>query len=149
MQKARSTNSNSGFIDKIKGICGSVVRTTVSVFVNLPSRSRNFFNRKITEYKRKPKRDSANKVYVLIGYTTKQHIDSKHNAERNMIILRRGLLALIFVLLFFIILQRITPYIDLNQYFDMFGITSVDDVTRNDPFVVPTESTYATAIIEQ
>ncbi|MCQ2516783.1 MAG: hypothetical protein MJ094_07970 [Saccharofermentans sp.] len=149
MQKAQDNNLKTSFVDTIKAIFGSVVRTTVSVFVNIPSRSKNYFNRIIAEYKRKPKRNSANKVYVLIGYTTKQHIDSKHNAERNMIILRRGLLALIFILIFFILLNRITPYININQYFDMFGITSVDDVTRNDPFVATTEVSNATLVVEQ
>jgi len=149
MQKARTANSNAGFIEKVQGVFKSVVRTTVSVFVNLPSRSKNYYNRKIAEYKRKPKRDSANKVYVLVGYTTKTHIDSKHNAERNMIILRWGLLTLIFVLLFFITIDRIEPYINVNQYLDMFGIGSVDDATRNDPFEVTTESTTSTSVVEQ
>ena len=84
---------------KITAICGSVVRTTVKFFKNLPSRAQNWVRRKITEYKRKPKRDTANKVYVLVGYATKSHIDAKINAERNLIILNRGLLIIIFFLL--------------------------------------------------
>ena len=69
--------------EKITAIFGSVVRTTVKFFKNLPSRAENYVKRKISEYKRKPKRDTANKVYVLVGYATKSHIDSKLSAERN------------------------------------------------------------------
>lgn len=121
----------------ITAVCGSVVRTTVKFFKNLPSRAQNWVRRKITDYKRKPKRDDVNKVYVLIGYATKSHIDSKHNAERNLIILNRGLLLIIFFLLLFISINAILPHIDVEQYSDMFGISSVEEVTRNDPFTVP------------
>ncbi|MCR5199571.1 MAG: hypothetical protein K6C38_00480 [Saccharofermentans sp.] len=134
---------------KITAICGSVVRTTVKFFKNLPSRAQNWVRRKITEYKRKPKREDVNKVYVLIGYATKEHIDSKHNAERNLIILNRGLLLIIFFLLLFISINAILPHINVEQYSDMFGISSVEEVTRNDPFSVPgtstTEQTVPTA----
>jgi hypothetical protein len=87
---------NKSFAKKITDISGSVVRTTVKFFKNLPSRAENYIRRRVTEYKRKPKRDGVNKVYVLVGYATKEHIDAKHNAERNLIILNRGLLIIIF-----------------------------------------------------
>jgi len=133
MKSASSDNSSTG-TGKLAGIFGSVIRTTVKFCRNFPSRVRNYISRKVSEYKRKPKRDSANKIYVLVGYTTKSHIDAKHNVERFMIILRSGLLAIIFVLLFFIAVNAVIPYIDFDQYSGMFGISSVDDVTKNDPF---------------
>ena len=132
-----SVHESRGLGQLITAICGSVVRTTVKFFKNLPSRAQNWVRRKITDFKRKPKRDDVNKVYVLIGYATKSHIDSKHNAERNLIILNRGLLLIIFFLLLFISINAILPHINVEQYGDMFGISSVEEVTRNDPFTVP------------
>jgi hypothetical protein len=52
-----------------------------------------------------------------------------------MIIIRRGLLLLIFVLLLFITINSILPYIKTDQYTQMFGISSVDEMTENDPFI--------------
>lgn len=138
----RNSNSDSPqIISKISDIFGSVVRTTVKFFKNLPSRAQNYVRRKISEYRRKPKRDSANKVYVLVGYATKSHIDAKINAERNLIILNRGLLIIIFFLLLFISINAILPHINTEQYQDMFGISTVEEVTRNDPFTVPGTTT--------
>lgn len=130
-------SDNKSFGAKITDIFGSVVRTTVKFFRNLPSRTENYIKRRISEFKRKPKRDSVNKVYVLVGYATKSHIDSKLNAERNLIILNRGLLIIIFFLILFISINAILPHINTEQYQDMFGISTVEDVTRNDPFSVP------------
>ncbi len=128
---------NKSFAKKITDISGSVVRTTVKFFKNLPSRAENYIRRRVTEYKRKPKRDGVNKVYVLVGYATKEHIDAKHNAERNLIILNRGLLIIIFFLILFTSINAVLPHINTEQYQDMFGISTVEEVTRNDPFVVP------------
>ena len=138
-----SGHDNLSIGQKLTNICGSVVRTTVKFFKNLPSRVQNYIRRKITEYKRKPKRDTANKVYVLVGYATKSHIDAKINAERNLIILNRGLLIIIFFLLLFISINAILPHINTEQYQDMFGISTVEEVTRNDPFTVPGTSSTA------
>lgn len=128
---------NTDILSKISDIFGSVVRTTVKFFRNLPSRAQNYVRRRISEFRRKPKRDTANKVYVLVGYATKSHIDAKINAERNLIILNRGLLIIIFFLLLFISINAILPHINTQQYQDMFGISTVEEVTRNDPFTVP------------
>ncbi len=133
----KKANDRMGAVEKITAIFGSVVRTTVKFFKNLPSRAENYVKRKISEYKRKPKRDTANKVYVLVGYATKSHIDSKLNAERNLLIINRGLLLIIFFLILFISINAILPHIDTEQYQDMFGISTVEEVTRNDPFTVP------------
>ncbi len=124
-------------VNIISKIASSVARNTVKFFRNIPSRVENYVKRKITDYKRKPKRDDVNKVYVLVGYTTKRHIESKYNAERSLIILNRGLLIIIFFLLLFISINAIIPYIRTDQYEEMFGISTVDDITRNDPFGNP------------
>ncbi|MBR1797138.1 MAG: hypothetical protein IJ757_03895 [Clostridiales bacterium] len=136
--KKEATLESSDLGSKLSSILGSIARTTVKFFKNIPSRVQNYIRRKITEYKRKPKRDSVNKVYVLVGYATKEHIDAKYNAERRLIILNRGLLILIFFLLLFISVNAILPHINTEQYKDMFGISTVEEVTRNDPFTVPT-----------
>ena len=144
MNRSKSSdNKNIGY--KLTDIFGSVVRTTVKYFKNLPSRFENYIKRRISEYKRKPKRDSVNKVYVLVGYATKEHIDAKINAERNLIIINRGLLLIIFFLILFISINAILPHIDTQQYQDMFGISTVEEVTRNDPFTVPGTSEASAA----
>ena len=50
---------------------------------------------------------------------------------------------IIFFLLLFISINAILPHIDTTQYQDMFGISSVEEVTRNDPFSVPTTPSAA------
>lgn len=150
-------NKNGSFFDNILGtlggICGSVARTTVRFFKNFPGRVANYVKRKINEYKRKPPREDINKVYVLVGYTTKRHIDARYNRERELMILRRGLLLIIFVLLLLISFKSFIPYINVDQYRNMFGIGDVEELTENDPFAnnavtVPTvvmESTSETS----
>ena len=61
-----------------------------------------------------------------------------------MIIIRRGLLLLIFVLLLFITINSILPYIKTDQYTQMFGISSVDEMTENDPFLGSDDETDIT-----
>ena len=129
------------FLSFTGGIFRSIGRTTVRFIKNLPSRSANYIKRRINEWKRRPKRKDINRVYVLVGYTTKKNIDARYNAERFMMILRRGLLLLIFVLLLFISINRIIPYIDTDQYETMFGVGSLDEMTREDPFGTETSVT--------
>lgn len=115
-------------------VCSSVGRTTVRLITNLPNKIKNHFVKKYNEYKRKPKRDSISRVYVLVGYTSKQHIEKKYNMEKYMMIFRRGLLVLIFVLLLFITINSITPVFKKVQYNQMFGIDNIKEMTKNDPF---------------
>lgn len=116
------------------GVCGCIGRSTVRWFKNIPNRIVDLAKRKINEYKRKPAREDINKVYVLVGYTTKRHIDARYDAERFMIILRKGLLLLIFVLILLISIKTIIPTVDIDQYRHMFGIGDVEELTQNDPF---------------
>lgn len=155
MQNGKNKNGSffDNFLGTLSGICGSVARTTVRFFKNLPGRVVNFVKRKINEYKRKPPREDINKVYVLVGYTTKKHIDARYNRERELMVLRRGLLIIIFVLILLISFKTFVPYINVDQYKNMFGIGDVDELTENDPFAdnavtVPTvvmESTTETS----
>lgn len=122
------------FGDVLLSVLASMKRTTIRFFKNIPNRVRDYIKRKVKEYKRKPQRKDINKVYVLVGYTTKRHIDAKHNAERHLIILRRGLLVLIFVLILFISINSILPKLKVGKYSDIFGISSMGELAENDPF---------------
>lgn len=127
-------NKEVSFVDTCKDIAHSVARTTVRYFKNIPHKVRDYIKRRVNEYKRKPARTEANKVYVLVGYTSKKHIDDKYNAERTLIVLRRGLLALIFVLILFITINSVVPKLKVGKYGDIFGIGSVHELAENDPF---------------
>lgn len=132
--KRVSSSKEVSLVDTFKEIMHSVARTTVRYFKNLPNKIRDYIKRKVNEYKRRPPRKEANKVYVLVGYTSKKHIDDKYNAERHLIILRRGLLVLIFVLILFITINSIVPKLKVGKYGNIFGIGSVHELAENDPF---------------
>lgn len=118
----------------IGGVFGSMWRATIRFFSNLPMKCVNYAKRIINDYKRRPPRKEMNKVYVLVGYTTKEHVDAKYARERAFMILRKGLLVLIFVLLLFISINKIIPYVNVDSYKTMFGVGSADEMTENDPF---------------
>ena len=148
MQNGKNNNGSffENILNRLSGICGSVARTTVRFFKNLPGRAMNFVRRKINEYKRRPPREDINKVYVLVGYTTKKHIEARYNREREMMIFRRGLLLIIFVLLLLISFKTVVPYVNVDQYKNMFGIGDVEELTENDPFAedaISTPTVYA------
>ncbi len=113
---------------------GCSYRATVRLIKGLPSRAVNSVKRKIKEYRNRPKRTDISRVYVVVGYTTKKRVDEKFNAERRMMILRRGLLLLIFVLVLFIAAERLTGMVNYGEMAQIFGINSWDEVVENDPF---------------
>ena len=127
---------------------GCSYRATVRLIKGLPSRFVNFVKRKIKEYRNRPKRTDINRVYVVVGYTTKKRVDEKFNAERRMMIIRRGLLILIFLLILFIALDRVTGLINYGEMAQIFGIESWDEVVENDPFADRTGSGYGPAVSE-
>lgn len=133
---------DNSFVDVVKSVFGCSVRTTVRYFRNLPTRTVNFFKRKYSEYKAKPKRKDINRIYVLVGYITKESADMKYRTEQNLISLKRALLLLIFVLIFIIALKWALPFVQLDQYKQMFGINSVEEMTRNDPFTLQKDNSY-------
>lgn len=113
---------------------GCSYRATIRLIKGLPSRAVNYVKRKIKEYRNRPKRTDISRVYVVVGYTTKKRVDEKFNAERRMMILRRGLLILIFLLILFIAADRFTGLINYGEMAQIFGIESWDEVVENDPF---------------
>ena len=71
---------------------------------------------------------------MVVGYTTRKFVDERYNAERRMMILRRGLLALIFFLLLFIVMDRTLSILNYNELKQMFGFSSWTELLQNDPF---------------
>jgi hypothetical protein len=125
---------------------GCSYRATVRLIKGLPSRFIAFVKRKIKEYRNRPKRTDISRVYVVVGYTTKKRVDEKFNAERRMMIIRRGLLVLIFLLIIFIAVDRFTGVINYGELSQIFGIDSWDEVVENDHFADKTsESTSGIA----
>ena len=146
------TSSSYGKSNAVMDFLGCSYRATVRLIKGLPSRVANYVKRKIKEYRNRPKRTDISRVYVVVGYTTNKRVDEKFNAERRMMIIRRGLLALIFILILFIAINRFTEMINYGELSQIFGVNSWDEVVENDPFadrttpstVVVTEMTEST-----
>ena len=127
-------HAGNGKSNAVLDFLGCSYRATVRLIKGLPSRFVNYFKRKIKEYRNRPKRTDISRVYVVVGYTTKKRVDEKFNAERRMMIIRRGLLVLIFLLIIFIAVDRFTGVINYGELSQIFGIDSWDEVVENDPF---------------
>ncbi len=147
------SDAGSRFRRTFLGVVGSSWRATVRFFKYLPWRVRSAFKRKVNEYKNRPPRKDMRKVYVLVGYTTKESVDAKYRAERQMMLLRRGLLFIIMLLLLFISIDRIINITDFGEISHVFGIDSIEEITKNDPFraqssapAEPTEGTKITLV---
>ena len=127
---------------------GCSYRATVRLIKGLPQRVVNYFKRKIKEYRNRPKRTDISRVYVVVGYTTKKRVDEKFNAERRMMIIRRGLLILIFILCVFIAVDRVMGLVNYGEMAQIFGISSFDEVVENDPFEDRTTQSTSAAVTE-
>ena len=64
-----------------------------------------------------------------------------------MMILRRGLLALIFFLLLFIVMDRSLSLFNYGELKQMFGFTNWSELLKNDPFSERKETEQTTAVI--
>ena len=137
-----SISSTSNMSSLVLDFLGCSYRATVRLIKGLPSRFLAFVKRKIKEYRSRPKRKDISRVYVVVGYTTKKRVDEKFNAERRMMIIRRGLLILIFILVLLIAVDRLTGAINYGELSQIFGIEELGQVVENDPFADrTTEST--------
>lgn len=114
-------------------------RTTVTFFKQLPHTIATKYKAKVAEYRRMPKRRSINKVYVLVGYTTKEYVDRKFRKERILLSVRKILVACIVLLVLIMAWRWIYPKLDTEEYKQMIGINEMGELTKNDPFA--TEST--------
>lgn len=121
-------------VNWVIGVASSVFRTTVRFFKNIPSKIINYFRRRKKEHDRMPKRTSANKVYVLIGYTTKKYVDRKYRREKVMHRVRSVLVFLIIILLLIMVYRSVIPMIDSSEYKQMLGIEKIEKMAEKDPF---------------
>ena len=143
-----SISSTSNMSSLVLDFLGCSYRATVRLIKGLPSRFLAFVKRKIKEYRSRPKRKDISRVYVVVGYTTKKRVDEKFNAERRMIIIRRGLLILIFILVLLIAVDRLTGAINYGELSQIFGIEEWGQVVENDPFADRTTESTPPVITE-
>ena len=135
---AEEMEPSEDILSKIGGFFAFLGRTTVQYFKNLPNSIRNKVKAKIAEYRRMPKRKSIHKVYVLVGYTTKEYVDSKFRKERTLLIVRRVLIGCIIVIVLIMAYRWFVPKLDTNEYKQMIGINEFDELTQSDPFATET-----------
>jgi uncharacterized membrane protein len=126
--------ADSPFILWIKRVAICIFRTTVRYIRNIPSRVRNKYLRWKNLRKRMPQRKTKSKVYVLIGYTSKQHVDRRYRAIKVQNMIRKILVLLIVVLFIMILFKWIDPLRNSEQYKQMMGISDMKDLTKVDPF---------------
>ena len=143
-----SISSTSNMSSLVLDFLGCSYRATVRLIKGLPSRFLAFVKRKIKEYRSRPKRKDISRVYVVVGYTTKKRVDEKFNAERRMMIIRRGLLILIFILVLLIAVDRLTGAINYGELSQIFGIEEWGQVVENDPFADRTTESTLPVITE-
>lgn len=133
--------------DMMSDFFGASWRATVRLFKSIPSRIFGRIKKAWRDYRDRPPRKDISRVYVVVGYTTKKFVDERYNAERRMMIMRRGLLALIFFLLLFIVLDRSLSAFNYGELKQMFGFSSWSELMKNDPFSERKETEQTTAAI--
>lgn len=143
-----SRTSDRKISDIMSDFLGASWRATVRLFKSIPSRIFGRIRKVWRDYRDRPPRKDISRVYLVVGYTTKKYVEERYNAERRMMIMRRGLLALIFFLLLFIVLDRSLSAFNYGEIKQMFGFSSWSDLLKNDPFSERKE-TEPTAPIQQ
>ena len=132
--------------DIMSDFLGASWRATVRLFKSIPSRIFGRIRKVWRDYRDRPPRKDISRVYVVVGYTTKKYVEERYNAERRMMIMRRGLLALIFFLLLFIVLDRSLSAFNYGEIKQMFGFSSWSELLKNDPFSERKETEPAATI---
>lgn len=129
-----SRTSDRKISDIMYDFLGASWRATVRLFKSIPSRIFGRIRKIWRDYRDRPPRKDISRVYLVVGYTTKKYVEERYNAERRMMIMRRGLLALIFFLLLFIVLDRSLSAFNYGEIKQMFGFSSWSELLKNDPF---------------
>lgn len=137
-QFMEETPETTGGNSSVGGFFSFLGRTTVNYFKKLPDSIRNRIKAKIAERRRMPKRKSIHKVYVLVGYTTKEYVDRKYRKERTLLLIRKLLIAGIVILTLIMTYRWISPKIDYNEYKQMVGVNKINELTQSDPFATET-----------
>ena len=128
-QFMEETPETTGGNSSVGGFFSFLGRTTVNYFKKLPDSIRNRIKAKIAERRRMPKRKSIHKVYVLVGYTTKEYVDRKYRKERTLLLIRKLLIAGIVILTLIMTYRWISPKIDYNEYKQMVGVNKINELT--------------------
>ncbi|MBP5775201.1 MAG: hypothetical protein J6W36_05840 [Clostridiales bacterium] len=142
-----STIGDRKISDVASDFFGASWRATVRLVKSIPSRIFGRIRKSWREFRDRPPRKDISRVYVVVGYTTKKYVDERYNAERRMMILRRGLLALIFFLLLFIVMDRTLSVLNFGELKQMFGFSSWTELMKNDPFSERKETEQTTQAI--
>lgn len=122
------------FFPWVKGVAGSVFRTTERFVRNIPSRLRNKYLRYRNEKKRLPRRKTKSKVYVLVGYTTKEHVDRRFTGIKVQQMIRKVMLLCILLVFLLIMYKWLNPLGNTNELKQIVGIDKIDDLAQEDPF---------------
>ena len=146
-----SRTSDRKISDIMSDFLGASWRATVRLFKSIPSRIFGRIRKVWRDYRDRPPRKDISRAYLVVGYTTKKYVEERYNAERRMMIMRRGLLALIFFLLLFIVLDRSLSAFNYGEIKQMFGFSSWTELLKNDPFserkeTAPTAPVQPTAV---
>lgn len=146
-----SRTSDRKISDIMSDFLGASWRATVRLFKSIPSRIFGRIRKVWRDYRDRPPRKDISRVYLVVGYTTKKYVEERYNAERRMMIMRRGLLAMIFFLLLFIVLDRSLSAFNYGEIKQMFGFSSWTELLKNDPFserkeTAPTAPVQPTAV---
>lgn len=129
------------------GVILCVVRTTKRYLKNIPVRIHHRYLRYVTQRKRLPKRNTRNKAYILVGYTSKKYVDRKYRSIKLQLLLRRIFVILIILLVIIITYNWLDPLKNSDEYKQMFGIEDMNDLNQEDPFNV-SEGTDSQIVIE-
>jgi len=139
--KSAEVTRNNSISARISGVFGCIGRTTVRFFKNIIPRTVNKYRRYMNEKKRMPKRTSKSKVYVLIGYTTKEHVDRHFRSLKIQNLIRTALLILILAAVIVITMNWLDPFGNMDELKQIIGIDKVQDLTQEDPFGSAIEQT--------
>lgn len=118
----------------VAGFIISMGRSTVRFIKNIPHQISNEYKRRLNEFRRRPKRKTPNRVYSLVGYTTKAYVDSKYRAAKILRLIRTSLILAVIIIVLIMIIKSILPMLDPKNYQQIFGIDNFDQLTESDPF---------------
>ena len=110
--------------------------STLIYFKNFPSKVKNKWERFLNERQRIPKRKTKHRVYILIGYTSKENVDRRYRSVKIQKLISTFLI-LGMVLIFLVLIYRtIDSKLDYDAYRQMIGINDFDELIKKDPFNV-------------
>ncbi len=125
----------------LKALPGSMLRATTRAIRNFIPSLRNRYRRWQNMKNRLPKRTGRNRVYMLIGYTSKEHVDNRYRAMKVQNIIRILILVCILIALLFIGYKALNPFGNMDELKQIVGFDDLNDLTKDDPFSARPDST--------